>query len=139
MSETKRPVGRPSELTDEIRKRALFYLCDGFKEVGDVVPTVEGLACFLGKSRRVIYKWSDEDTEFMHIVEGVMTVQGKLLITGGLIGNFNPTITKLLLCKHGYNDKIENNHTSSDGSMKPHYTITPEQFAHVARDVADKV
>lgn len=139
MSETKRPVGRPHELTPEIREKALLYLLDGFKEAGDTVPTVEGLACFIGKSRRVVYKWAGEDEEFMHIVDGVMTAQGKLLINGGLLGDYNPTITKLLLTKHGYSDKVENNHTSSDGSMTPQAAMSPEQFAELARAVADKV
>ena len=39
----------------------------------------------------------------------------------------NPTISKMLLAKHGYADKAEIDNTSSDGSLKhPGYTIVDE-------------
>ena len=61
--------GRPSEYTDEVVKKSIYYLADGYKELGDIVPSVAGLACFLGKSRRVMYDWGNRSSEFMHILD----------------------------------------------------------------------
>ena len=139
MSEIKRPVGRPSELTPEVFECAWAYLRGGYKNVPTLVPSVAGLAFVLGKSRECMYEWARQNNEFSDILNGIAVVQEMLLINGGLSGDFNSAITKMMMTKHGYSDKIESNLTSSDGSMTPQYTITPEQFAHIARDVADKV
>jgi len=42
-----------------------------------------------------------------------------MLISGGLRGEMNSTITKLMLANHGYSDKVEQAHTSPDGSLAP--------------------
>ncbi|WP_415843310.1 terminase small subunit [Xenorhabdus thuongxuanensis] len=41
------------------------------------------------------------------------------LINKGLTGDFNSTIAKMMLTKHGYSDKQEIDHRSPDGSMSP--------------------
>jgi hypothetical protein len=63
----------------------------------------------LGISRETLYAWSrDEDkSEFSDLLSQVRTAQERQLINEGLRGNFNSTITKLLLNKHGYSDKSE--------------------------------
>ncbi len=106
-------VGRPSELTDEVIKRALVYLCNGFLEENQVVPTVAGLACYLGKSRSRMYEWARVSIEFQDILEGIATTQENLLVNGGLRGDFNAPVTKMMLTKHGYSDKIEQDVTSN--------------------------
>ena len=106
-------VGRPSELTEEVIKRALVYLCDGFLDVNQVVPTVAGLACYLGKSRNRMYEWAKISQEFRDILEGIATTQESLLVNGGLRGDFNAPVTKMMLTKHGYSDKIEQDVTSN--------------------------
>ena len=40
-------------------------------------------------------------------------------LANGLNNTFNSAITKLVLGKHGYHDKMEQDITSSDESMKP--------------------
>ena len=45
--------------------------------------------------------------------------QERSLVRGGLEGKYNPAITKMMLTKHGYSDKVEQDLTSSDGSMSP--------------------
>lgn len=106
-------VGRPSELTDEVMKKALVYLCGGYKDAGDIVPSVAGLACFLGKSRQRMYEWAKQSDEFHDTLNGISAVQEKLLVNGGLSGDFNATITKLMMANHGYSDKQEIDHTSN--------------------------
>jgi len=49
----------------------------------------------------------------------VESTQERKLVTGGLEGKYNPAITKMMLTKHGYSDKVEQAHTSPDGSMSP--------------------
>ncbi|MEN7471298.1 terminase small subunit, partial [Providencia stuartii] len=49
----------------------------------------------------------------------IKTLQENRLINKGLIGEFNPTITKLMLANHGYSEKQEVDHKSSDSSMSP--------------------
>lgn len=122
MVEDKNAVGRPSELTAELKAKALAYLLGGYTEAGDVVPTIEGLACFLGKSRSRIYVYRDQDEEFKDTLDSVLTVQGKLLINGGLRGDYNPAITKLMLANHGYSDKQE---TTVKGDMNVKVETTP--------------
>jgi hypothetical protein len=62
-----------------------------------------------------------------------------LLIDGGLIGDFNPTITKLMLTKHGYSDKQEVDNKSSDGSMTPKVTLTTEQVKEALQTANEKI
>lgn len=114
------PAGRPTVYTAELIKRARGYLT-AFKDMGDVVPTIAGLACVLGVTRETCRAWANEPdkAEFSAIMKELMQRQERELVNGGIGGNFNSTITKLLLSKHGYSDKVETDHTSSDGSMTP--------------------
>lgn len=106
MTTKKNPVGRPSELAQSLDK-AKEYLMGGYESVGEVVPTVAGLACWLKKSRTAVYDYASQNDEFSYIVEGILSMQETKLIAGGLKGEFNPTIAKLMLTKHGYSDKQE--------------------------------
>lgn len=110
--------GRPTKLTDELKVKARNYELV-FREEGDIIPSIEGLAYYLNIARSTLYKYEDEDAEFSDIVERVKTLQGKMLISGGLVGDFNASITKVILTKHDYSDKQEIDHKSSDNSMKP--------------------
>jgi len=123
-------VGRPSKLTDEVLAAAAEYAGGGYIGHNEVIPTIEGLAACLSVARSSIYKWRDESTEFSDILEGILATQAKTLVNSGLMGDFNSTITKLMLTKHGYSDKIEQDVTSSDNSLRPTHIIlegvTPE-------------
>jgi len=41
------------------------------------------------------------------------------LVNKGLTGDFNATITKLMLANHGYSEKQSIDHQLSDSSMSP--------------------
>ena len=71
------------------------------------LPSIEGLARYLGVSRDTLYEWAKEHEEFSDILEIVRAEQADRLINNGLAGDYNPTIAKLLLHKHGYSDKTE--------------------------------
>jgi hypothetical protein len=99
---------RPSKLTKSLINRAYDYLNGDWRDVGDHIPSLSGLACYLGVCNKTIFNYSKQNDDFLHITTMVMTMQENRLINGGLAGEFNPTITKLLLSKHGYHDKVQN-------------------------------
>ncbi|MDH2304992.1 DNA-packaging protein [Providencia rettgeri] len=119
MGQQSNQVGCPSKLTDDLIAKAKEYLYGGYESLGDVVPSVAGLACYLEISRKSAYNYSEQSEEFLHIVEGILSLQENKLINGGLKGDFNASIAKLMLAKHGYSEKQEVDHKSSDNSMTP--------------------
>ena len=129
---TPNPVGRPSKYTPELLAKAKQYEAN-HKVAGEdeVLPTIEGLAIYVGIHRKTIYEWlhDDDKQDFSDIVETVLAKQAKTLISKGLTGDFNSAITKVILSKHNYSERQELDHTSSDGSMKPTVIelVAPEQ------------
>jgi hypothetical protein len=112
------PVGRPTKLTDELMDKAKVYVQKDYL-IDELIPTMQGLSLYLGVSNKVLYNWRNENDEFLHIVEDLMDLQAKNLFRGGLTGDFNASITKLLLTKHGFSDRVEQDLRSSDGTMQP--------------------
>ena len=106
MAKEKKTAGRPSIMESKYED-AKKYLMGGWQEVGDMIPSVAGLACYLGVSREIIYNWKDKDETFFNILRSILTLQERTLLNGGLGKDFNPVITKLVLGKHGYSDKQE--------------------------------
>ncbi len=123
MGQQSKQVGCPSKLTNELIAKAKEYLYGGYESFGDVVPSVAGLSCYLAIARSTTYEYAKHDSvqgrEFSDIVEGILSLQENKLINGGLKGDFNASIAKLMLAKHGYSEKQEVDHTSSDNSMSP--------------------
>lgn len=123
------PAGRPTEYTPAILKKAQKYLDECEDEEVQVVkqsgnnksggyemfdsrlkvklPSIEGLSRYLNVSRDSLYEWSSKHVEFSDILEDVRAEQAQRLINNGLSGDYNSTITKLMLSKHGYSDKTE--------------------------------
>lgn len=121
-------AGRPTLYTPELVKRARGYLTS-FKDMGDMIPSIAGLACVLGVTRETCHAWARDPKkeEFSDILKELAQRQERELLSGGLSGNFNPTISKLVLARHGYSDRVENDHTSSDGSMTPVFKTVYEK------------
>ena len=130
------PVGRSTKYTPELLKAAWAYIDGGWEKAGDPVPTVVGLALEIGIDKETAYRWAKEEgkEEFSNILTRVSVMQERKLVAGGLANLFNPAITKMMLTKHGYSDKIEQNHTSNDGSMSP----KPHVIEFVAPQVNDE-
>jgi hypothetical protein len=105
--------GRPSKLTPEIIERAYDYL-QHFEKYGDVIPSAAGLAVISEVSEQTVYNWDCEaHPEFFGLLAKLKAKQQQVLITKGLSGDFNAAITKLVLSKHGYHDRVEQ--TGADG------------------------
>jgi len=111
-------MGRPSKLTDELVEKAADYL-KNYTNYGDAFPSAAGLADELGISRSTLYKWADENVYFSDMLDSINVKQERVLLANGITGEFNAAITKLVLAKHDYSDKVAQDVTSSDGSMKP--------------------
>lgn len=94
------------------------------------LPTKGGLARHLGVSRDTLYEWAKEYKEFSYIMETLGAEQEDRLINSGLSGDYNPTIAKVLLTKHGYIDKQD---VTSDGKAIKGNTIMFTDF----KDEAD--
>lgn len=118
-------AGRPTKYNDELLRKTQRYLdlcTDGYhrflqskKKKRSIytskfiikVPTIGGLADFLDISRETIYDWKKKNKEFSDIIEKMMARQEDRLINNGLSGDYNPTIAKVLLTKHGYREGHE--------------------------------
>ena len=117
-------AGRPATYEAAMVGQSREYI-EQHEEFDDPVPTVAGLACVLGVTRKTVYEWSKDPKkpEFSDILEELAQKQERVLIKNSLLGAFNAPISKMMLTKHGYSDKVENDHTSSDGSMTPQQII----------------
>lgn len=110
--------GRPTDYSDEKATKARLYL-ECYEDEGHVVPSIAGLALYLEQGRRTLYSWGEAHEEFQHILEAIGAKQEQEALSKGLKGDWNATIVKLLLGKHGYSDKQEHDHASRDGTMTP--------------------
>ena len=135
-------IGRPPEYKPQILIKAKEYInscvdsieeyhktrgssSDSFDRIVRVkLPTIEGLAVYLGIARNTVYDWEDKYIEFSHIIEELRAIQADRLINNGMSGDYNPTIAKVLLTKHGYREGIEN--SGKDGKDLIPETITEE-------------
>jgi len=83
------------------------------------VPSIEGLAVYLGIHKDTIYEWEKIHQEFSDVISELRAKQAECLISGGLSGRYNSTIAKLLLTKHGYSDKQETDIKSDGQAIQP--------------------
>lgn len=118
-------MARPIEYNSAILKRVEDYLDQCQDREEDVVtgesekftaykkklrvnlPTIEGLAVYIGIHKDTVYEWEKTYPEFSDVIHVLRGNQSRELINKGLSGDYNPVIAKLLLMKHGYTDKQE--------------------------------
>jgi len=94
----KHPGGRPTEYTPEVIEELAKYIAEAIPENMDI-PTVEGFAIKIGVSKKTLYNWGNEHTEFLHALEQLKMLQKQHLIRIGIFGGkeINATIVALLL------------------------------------------
>lgn len=103
------PGGHTSKYTEEHNSKAKLYI----ESTDDKIPSIAGLALYLGITRTTVYKWKGENPEFAYTLAQLLLKQEQTALNKGLDGEFNATITKLVLANHGYSDKIEQNTTAT--------------------------
>jgi len=112
-------AGRPTKYNQEMVDKSYEYI-ENYAKYDDMIPSIEGLAEALDLCRDTLYDWAKDDKkEFSYILAKLLQKQQKVLINNGLSNTFNSAITKLVLGKHGFHDKVDTDLKSSDGSMKP--------------------
>jgi hypothetical protein len=77
------PAGRPSKYNDEILEKSTAYI-EYYKEYGDMIPSIAGLARFLKVSRETIHAWDREEgkEEFSDIIRDLLAEQDRVLQNG---------------------------------------------------------
>lgn len=114
-------MARPTDYTEELLQKAEEYI----NSCPDVVPSVVGLCLHIGIAKSTCYRWIEEgNDEFKDIVDTVSSQQEQKLVTNGLTNEFNASITKLMLTKHGYTDKTETDVTTKGKSINT-WTVNP--------------
>lgn len=111
--------GRPKEYRPEMVEQGYEWLetCRDYRDAQGYlqvkIPTIEGLAICLKISRDTVYAWAIEYKDFSDMVELLKARQAERLLHNGLSGQYNASITKLMLNKHNYHDKQEIDHTTA--------------------------
>ena len=105
--------GRPTDYSQAMLDAAEEYIIN-YKEIhGDAIPSIAGLACVLGVSKSTVYLWRDNHPKFSDTLSRILTWQERDTINGGITGEFNSTISKLVLANHGYSDTSTVNQTTT--------------------------
>jgi hypothetical protein len=123
--------GRPTLFTDELMLKAWDYVNGDYETIyAHGIPSHLGLCEALGITKQTLYRWRGEDGkgEFSDMLDFCLSRQHNLLIGKGLSGDFNSTISKLVLSKHGYADRVEQSGVDG-GSIKTDTTWTIKVIA----------
>ena len=109
-------MARPTIYNEEMLLAARYYV-DNHIKIGHPVPMVAGLAVHLGVSRETVRAWAGEEdkAEFSGIVEELRAKAEIELFSKGVTGDFNATVVKLGLGKHGYSEKQVTELTGAGG------------------------
>lgn len=130
-------MARPTDYSEEKLEQAKYYLEHWEDEgIGDSVPSIEGLACFLGTHKDTIYEWEkhEDRQEFSDIVKQLRNLKSKTLQDRGLTNKYNASIAKLLLGHEGYREKQEIDHTTQGDKIND-----TSKVALIAEEVAKKL
>ena len=115
ISSGKHPGGRPTKYCEKTIEVAREYL-ENYEEQGDQIPSIAGLAIILGIRRETLHVWAKDNDkpEFSNILGAILAKQENVLINKGLSGDFNSAISKLVLGKHGYHDRLDSTLSGGD-------------------------
>lgn len=120
-------VGRPTKLTEELLERAKGYLSTCTDEIhttdkGSIsyvevkLPSIVGLASYLGIHKDTIYEWRKEKGTFSDLVKEIEQEQEIRLINKGLGGVYTSKALGAMLTKHGYREGAD---LTTDGEKLP--------------------
>lgn len=119
--------GRPTKCTPEAIQTSIDYMSEYHSKYNHAIPSIVGLAVVLKVGKSTLYDWiKDKRNGFPDIAEDLLDHQHLALTNGGLFGDFNASIAKLILTKHGYSDKQENNVNLNDYTSK-----SPDELARI--------
>lgn len=136
------PLGRPTKLTKELLEKAQGYLATCEDEVhttdkGSVsyvevnLPSIVGLARYIGVHKDTVYEWRKVNTDFSDLVKEIEAEQEIRLINKGLGGLYTSKALGAMLTKHGYREGTD---VTSDGDK---IVILPNEI-HGKRDTTSQ-
>ena len=74
-------AGRPTNYDkDSTIMRTIEYFADSVLVAGDNIPTIDGLAVYLGVSRDTIYEWKSKHSEFSYTIKEGEAHQTRALV-----------------------------------------------------------
>ena len=120
------PSGRLTKYNETvIAKKVDEYLSSSFDSYDDKdkqtvkLPTISGLALYIGVCEDTMYEWAKHHPTFSESLKVIKGRQKNRLLNKGLSGDYNSTIAKLILSSnHGMSDKSQTDITS-DGKALP--------------------
>lgn len=82
---------------------------DGYDRIKKInIPTIEGFSLDSKIPIQTLYLWGEAHPEFRSALDDLKREQKRRLFQGGLSGEYNPLIAKLILAaNHGMSDKVE--------------------------------
>ena len=124
------PGGRPTKYCDEIIEKARDYV-DNYESYSHAFPSEIGLSEALGVHKSTIQDWKThkDKEEFSAILDQINTRQQMIAWDKGLRGEYNANLVKLLLGKHGYSDKVDQNTTAT---VKVTGDLSDEELERIA-------
>jgi|TARA_B110000046_G_C12821492_1_gene325617 hypothetical protein len=108
-------MSRPTKYTPKLLDKANHYL----NSYTRLIPSNQDLCLHLDISETTLYRWAEEHEQFRDILGKVKLTQFTVAMDGGLGGDLNANLVKLLMGKHGLSEKSTVDQISSDGSMAP--------------------
>lgn len=131
--------GRPVEYSNEALEKALEYIQGGWEKEGHAFPSVVGLCSYINRSRSTVYKWAQEEgkEDFSDILSRINETQELVAWARGLKGDYNATLVKLLLGKHGYHERSEL--TGAEGGPVQYTNMTDDELNHKLKSLVDAV
>lgn len=109
--------GRPTKYTPELLEKVEHYI-ENHQDFEDLVPSIAGLACAVDVTKETLYQWEKDPSKkhFSDMLRKIKQKQERMLLSGGLGGAYNPAITKLMLAKHDYSEKSQQEISGANGS-----------------------
>jgi len=106
------PAGRPTLYNETIVPKVLEYIescTDSFDKnnVKVKLPSIQGLSVYLNVNYDTVHEWRKVHPEFSDIIDKLLAIQADKLLNNGLAGTYNANIAKLILTKHGYSERLE--------------------------------
>lgn len=113
--------GRPTKYKPEMCDMVDEYLkvnSDSYDDKGRIkvlLPTIGGLALFLGVAESTLQEWEKQHNEFSVSLRKLVKEQESRLLNKGLSNEYNPTIAKLVLsANHGYKERTDQTTNDKD-------------------------
>jgi transposase-like protein len=88
-------AGKKPEYKDDYPKKAVDFVVE--RKEKNKVPTIAGLANYLGHDEATMYRWRDKYLQFGKAISYLQQIQKELIINNGLTKDFSSSMSKFML------------------------------------------